>query len=119
MEELTPQLQNQIAQLSQVQQQAQALATQKMQVEMVLREADMALEELENLEEEPVIYKTVGEILIRSKKNEVKTDLSEKKETYELRLKTIERQEERIQRRAQQLQQQVRQALSAQHIPAT
>lgn len=76
------------------------------------------MEELENLDENPVIYKNVGELFIKSDKKEVKMGLSEKKETYELRLKTIERQEERLQKRSQQLQQQVRQAFDAQQFSA-
>jgi len=46
-------------------------------------------------------------------KEEVKGDLSEKKETYDLRRKTLERQEERVQKKYQQLQQQLREALGA------
>ena len=42
--ELPPQVQNQIAQLQQVQQQAQALAQQKSQLEIMVKESDMALE---------------------------------------------------------------------------
>ena len=43
---MPPQVQNQIAQIQQVQQQAQALAQQKNQLEIMLKESDMALEEL-------------------------------------------------------------------------
>ncbi|MDY6959758.1 MAG: prefoldin subunit beta, partial [Halobacteriota archaeon] len=95
MNEISPQVQNQLAQLQQVQQQAQALSAQKSQMEMVLKEVEMALEEIEKLEESSVMYRNIGELFIKSDKQEVSTDLSEKKETFELRLKTLERQEER------------------------
>lgn len=51
--------------------------------------------------------------MIKADKELVKEDLSEKKETYDLRLKTLERQEERVQKKYQQLQQQLREALGA------
>lgn len=109
--EIPPQVQNQIAQLQQIQTQLQATGRQRMQLEAMLRDSENALEELEKVGEEYVIYKSVGELMIKSKREEVKEELAEKKETYELRIKTLERQEERLQKRQQQLQEQVRQAL--------
>jgi len=110
--EIPPQVQNQIAQLQQLQIQLQATIRQKMQIEAMLRDTESALEELEKVGEEHVIYKSVGDLLIKSKRDEIKEELTEKKETYDLRLKTLERQEERLQKRFQQLQEQIRQALS-------
>lgn len=109
--EIPPQVQNQIAQLQQLQAQLQATGRQRMQLEAMLRDSENALEELEKVGEEHVIYKSVGELMIKSRRDEVKEELAEKKETYELRIKTLERQEERLQKRQQQLQEQVRQAL--------
>jgi len=109
--EISPQVQNQLVQLQQLQQQMQAIAGQKAQGEMTLRETESALKELEKLGEDAIVYKNVGEIMIKSDVNSLKESLSEKKETYDLRLKTLERQEERIQKRLQQLQQQLRQSL--------
>jgi prefoldin beta subunit len=109
--ELPPQVQNQIAQLQQLRAQIEAVGRQKMQVEALLRDAESALEELEKLDENPVIYRGVGELMIKVGKGDVTEDLSEKKETYDLRLKTLERQEERVQKKYQQLQQQLREAL--------
>ena len=109
--ELPPQVQNQIAQLQQLRAQIEAVGRQKMQVEALLRDAESALEELEKLDESPVIYRGVGELMIKVGKGDVTEDLSEKKETYDLRLKTLERQEERVQKKYQQLQQQLREAL--------
>ena len=48
--ELPPQIQNQLAQLQQIQQQAQALAAQKNQVEINLKETELALAEIEKLD---------------------------------------------------------------------
>ncbi len=111
--EIPPQVQNQLAQLQQLKVQIEAVGRQKMQVEATLRDTENALEELEKLDENSVIYKNIGELMIKASKEAVMEDLSERKETYDLRLKTLERQEERVQKRYQQLQQQLREALGA------
>ncbi|HDN65926.1 MAG TPA: prefoldin subunit beta [Methanosarcinales archaeon] len=109
--EIPPQVQHQLAQLQQVQQQAQALASQKAQVTSALNEAEMALEELSKLDDDAVIYKNVGQLLIKGEHDSVATELAEKKDTMELRVRTLEKQEERIQKRFQQLQEQLRSAI--------
>ncbi len=111
--EIPPQVQNQLAQLQQLKTQIEAVGRQKMQVDALLRDAENALGELEKLDENPVIYRAVGELMIKANKEDVKEDLSEKRETYDLRRKTLERQEERVQKKYQQLQQQLQEALGA------
>jgi prefoldin beta subunit len=111
--EIPPQVQNLFAQLQQLKVQIEALGRQKMQVEALLRDAEHALEELEKVDENAVIYKNVGELMIKAGKETVKEELTERRETYDLRLKTLERQEERAQKRYQQLQEQLREALGA------
>ena len=109
--EIPPQVQNMLAQLQQLRTQMEALGRQKLQVEAMLRDAENALEELEKVDADALVYKNVGELMIKASKDEVKEELAEKKETYGLRQKTLERQEERGQKRYQQLQQQLQEAL--------
>jgi prefoldin beta subunit len=109
--ELPPQVQNQIAQLQQIQQQIQALAMQKSQIEAMQKEAKMALEELEKLADDAVVYRSVGELVIKTSKEESITKLKDREETLSLRLQSISRQEERLTTRFKQLQEQVQQAL--------
>jgi prefoldin beta subunit len=111
MNELPPQIQNQLAQLQQIQQQAQAIMQQKSQVEMVLRETDRALEELKKTGDDAVVYQAAGELLIKSKKDDILKELEEKKDSLDVRLKSLSRQEERIQARFTQLQDQLKAAL--------
>lgn len=111
MNELPPQVQNQLAQLQQVQQQAQALMQQKGQVELLLKETEKALEELQKTEDDAVVYRAAGELLIKAKKDEVAKDLEEKKDSLDIRLKTLARQEERIQAKFTQLQDQIKQSI--------
>ncbi len=109
--ELPPQIQNQIAQLQQVQQQIQALAMQKSQIEAMQKESKMALEELEKLSDDALVYRTVGELVIKTDKVESIAKLKDREETLSLRLQSITRQEERLTTRFKQLQEQIQQAL--------
>jgi len=109
--ELPPQIQNQLAQLQQIQQQAQALAVQKNQIEITLKETELALEEIDKLGNDAVVYRAIGDLLIKSEKEKTKNALIEKKDMLSLRTQTLARQEERIQKRFQQLQEQLKQAI--------
>ncbi len=109
--ELPPQIQNQIAQLQQIQQQIQALTMQKSQIEAMQKESKMALDELEKLAEDAVVYRSVGELVIKTSKEESITKLKDREETLSLRLQSISRQEERLTSRFKQLQEQIQQAL--------
>ena len=109
--ELPPQIQNQLAQLQQLQQQAQAVMTQKAQIEGLIRETEAALKELEKSPDDGVIYKSVGELLFKSEKPKMQEELKEKKDMMDIRLKTMAKQEERIQGRFNQLQEQLKMSL--------
>jgi prefoldin beta subunit len=109
--DLPPQVKNQLAQLQQIQQQAQAIAVQKNQVEITLKETDLALEELEKLAADAVVYRAIGDLLIKTERDKTKESLKEKKDTLDLRMQTLARQEERTQKRFQQLQEQLKQAI--------
>ncbi|NYT18869.1 MAG: prefoldin subunit beta [Methanosarcinales archaeon] len=112
--EIPPQVQNQLAQLQQVQQQAQSLAMQKNQMASMQKESEMALEELEKLSDDAVIYRAVGDLQIQSTKDETVAKLKERLETLSLRLQSLSRQEERISKRFTQLQEQLQQSMGTQ-----
>jgi len=115
--ELPPQVQNQIAQLQQVQQQIQAIAMQKSQLEAMQKESGMALEELEKLAEDAVVYRNVGDLVIKTSRNEALDKLKDRQETVSLRLQSIARQEERLANRFKQLQEQIQQAMGVRETP--
>jgi prefoldin beta subunit len=110
-QELPPQIKNQLAQMQQIQQQAQAIIAQKNQVEINLKETELALEELDKLDADAVVYRAIGDLLIKTERDKTKESLKEKKDTLDLRLQTLARQEERAQKRFQQLQEQLKQAM--------
>jgi prefoldin beta subunit len=117
VEQLPPQLRHQLAQFQQVQQQAQVLMTQRQQLELLLRETERALEEVQKLGEDAVVYRTVGAILVKSEKKKLEQDLTEQKETLNLRIKTLTRQEERTLQRMKEMREKLDESLKK--LPAT
>ncbi len=114
MGELPPQVQNLVAQLQQIQQQLQAVTSQKMQIEAMLKETEEALQEAQNSSNDTPIFKVAGSILVKVNKEKVIQELQEKKETYDIRIKTLQRQEERLKERLTDLQKKIQSMLTPQ-----
>lgn len=113
-EELSPQLQNKIAQFQQLQQQIQVLSSQKFQLEAQLRDTERAISELEKTSNDTPIYKSVGSLLVKAENREsVEKELSEKKETIDIRIKALDRQEKHLMEKYQAMQQELSQAIQA------
>jgi len=86
---------NFLEQFQTLQQQLQAILIQKENLKLQILEIDKALEELEASTEKQA-YKIVGPIMIQKSLKELKTELKERKDNYDLRTKTLEKAEERI-----------------------
>lgn len=109
---ISPQIQNQITQFEQVRQQLQLLTSQRIQVEAQLRELDNALEEVNKLKKNAVLYKKVGSIFIKvDDKKKLKDTLTEQKESFDIRIKTLERQEKQLKERYSELQKEISKAV--------
>lgn len=114
MDEMSPQLQNKIAQFQQMQQQIQVLSSQKLQLEAQLRDIERAVSELENTSDDAPIYKSVGSLLVRVEDKEaLEKELAEKKETLDIRIKALDRQEKHLMEKYQSLQQELSQTIQA------
>jgi len=111
MGELPPQVQNMLAQLQQLQQQLQMVVTQKAHLENSLKETESAIQEIEKISDDTPIFKAVGTILVKTSKNEVLKELKEKRDTFEVRIKALERQEERLRERIQEMQKKIQSLL--------
>ena len=100
MAELTlpPQAQQLLLQMQTFQQQLQTVAMQRESLTVQSIEISKALEELKKLNKEDV-FKAVGPILVKSDKLVLEKELNEKKETIELRLKSLEKQENKLKER--------------------
>jgi len=112
LSKLPPQVQQRLMRLQQLQQSLQGVMAQKQQLEMQLNEVEQAKAELETLEETAVVYKSIGALLVKSEKNTVETELSERKELLKMRVDVIAKQDERIKTQVKELQEQLQQDLS-------
>lgn len=92
---LSPEAQQILMELQTFQQQMQTVLMQKESLSIQNMEIDKALEELGKSEHDDV-YKAVGPILIKSTKKELTKELNEKKETINLRVKSLQKQETRL-----------------------
>lgn len=111
--EMSKQLQDQINRLQQMRMQLQMIAQQRQQVEMRLKETEEALEEIEKIDDKTPVYKSIGSLLVKTKgKSEVKKELKENKDSFELRKSTLEKQEGRTKEKLNELQSKVQNSLS-------
>ena len=108
---LPPQIQQRLLRLQQLQQTLQGVMSQKQQLELQLTEVEQAVTELDKLDEAAVIYKSIGALLVKSEKNKVTTDLSERKELLKMRVDVLAKQEERLRTQVKDLQEKLQQDL--------
>ncbi len=101
---LPPQVQQRLLRLQQLQQTLRGVLTQKQQLEMELTEVEHALDELEKLTDKATIYKSIGSLLVKSKKGNVTEDLNERKELLDMRINVLGKQEERLRSQVKELQ---------------
>jgi prefoldin beta subunit len=116
-ERIPPQVQEQIAQYQNVQQQLQVTASQKLQLMAKLKEIEMGLKELEKSKDKK-IYKSIGMLLVEVSDIEaLKKEMDELRETYDLRVKTMEKQEQRLTERFQKLHEQLSKSFGGETKP--
>ncbi|MAG15920.1 prefoldin subunit beta [Candidatus Woesearchaeota archaeon] len=105
---MTAENEEKIKHLQRAEQSMQALMSQKQALQMQLMELESALKELETANE---AYKIVGNVMVLSKKDKLDSDLKSKKETVELRIKTLETQEKDTREKAETIQKEVLEAM--------
>lgn len=103
-EEISKEDQEKIKQLQMFEQSLQNLLIQKQQIQIQLIEIESALKEIETTSN---AYKIVGNIIVESEKDNLKKELLEKKELYEMRIKSLEKQEKQIKEKTERLQKEV------------
>ncbi len=104
MADISKESEKKLSQLQMIEQSMQNLLMQKQQFQLQQVEIESALKELENVNE---AYKIVGNIMVLSKKDDLKNDLSSKKEVVGLRIKNMEKQETQLRDKATKLQAEV------------
>lgn len=75
-------------------QQLQTIIIQKQSLLIQDKEIEKALEEMEKCGDE--IYKSVGPILVKTNKEDMRNELKEERDDISIKLKSIEKQEKRI-----------------------
>lgn len=80
-----------IQELQMLEQTSQNLIFQKQAFQMELSEVQLTLDELEKSSDD--VFKIIGQLLIKTEKQKVKKDLSEKQKIIKIRLQSIDKQE--------------------------
>ncbi|HMF34059.1 MAG TPA: prefoldin subunit beta [Candidatus Lokiarchaeia archaeon] len=93
---LSPRMQQQVARLQNTKQQLDFLSQQRAALENSARDMEGAIQELEAAEDDVVVYKSIGGILIKSEKAKLLGELKEQKENTDVRVATLSKQEERV-----------------------
>jgi prefoldin beta subunit len=107
-------LQNDLRQFQKLQQDLSTLGQQRLQMDMKLRETVRTLEEVQGLPEDSTLYRPIGGLLVKAKgRKDVADLLTDEKETLEVRVKALERQETHLKERFDEMQKQLTQALQA------
>lgn len=92
--EMSPETERQLAQFEQTRQQYQTIATQLIQFKQMIREVERALEETEKVDSNAKIYREIGALMIEvGDREKLKEELMDKKETMEIRSKSLQSQE--------------------------
>ena len=108
---LPPQIQQRLLRLQQLQQTLQGVMAQKQQLTLQLTEVEQAASELEKMNETAVIYKSIGALLVKSEKDKVTAELTERKELVKMRIDVLAKQEERLRTQVKDLQEKLQRDL--------
>lgn len=101
---ITKEIEQKINQLQILEQSVNTLVAQKQQFQMQIVEIESALNELEKTDN---AYKIVGNVMVSAKKDDLKKELTDKKDVVELRIKNLEKQEARIKEKTSKMQSEV------------
>ena len=92
----TPQQQQEIQRYQQIQQSLEMLIQQKATMEARLTETDLAVRELEKADENAVVYRAVGGLMIKKSRSEILESSKDQQETLAIRVKSLGEQEKRL-----------------------
>ena len=95
-QQIPPLVQEQLAKLQQTQQNLQSILAQKQQLEFDKLETEKALEELQKVNDDDMVFKHARTILIKSNKKDLIEELDEKKELAKTKASLLTKQEERL-----------------------
>jgi prefoldin beta subunit len=108
---LPPEAQEKLEELQDLQETAQQVAVQKNEADTQLKNAETALDEMDDIDGDTQMYREVGELLVATEYDEAQSDLEEKVDDLSIRVETLEKQEERVQEQFESLQQELQEML--------
>jgi prefoldin beta subunit len=112
-------LQNDLRQFQRLQQDLSNVGQQRLQMDLKLRETTRTIEEVQKLPQDATLYRPIGGLLVKAHgPTEVVELLTEEKETLEIRVKALERQENHLKERYGEMQKQLTEALQAAGVSA-
>jgi prefoldin beta subunit len=110
-QQIPPWLQEQVGRMQQLQQNLQSIMLQKQHLESEHLETERALELLLKANDDDVVYKTAGSILVKSNKTSLVSELQEKKELANTRLTVLSKQEVRVKENLKEAETKIREML--------
>ena len=102
---ITKEQEEKITEIQLLEQSMQSLLQQKQKFQSELVEVENALNELKNTKSKP--YKIVNNIMFEAEPEDLKEELSSKKEVINIRTKNIDKQEQEIRKKTESLQKEV------------
>ena len=103
LDELDEEVRKKVINLQNLSSSMEFLTNQKIQLESTQRETELAIEELEKINPDEIVYKSIGGILVKSDKNKLLDEKKSLKVTLEMRLKTLDQKLERNKNEIQRL----------------
>lgn len=101
---MNKEIEEKVAQLSQIEANVQQQLQQKQQFQSQLLEIESALREMKSSEE---CYRIIGNVMVKADKKKLSEDLEKKKEILDIRVSSIEKQEEKLKEKQKELQKDV------------
>ncbi|MEM0453934.1 MAG: prefoldin subunit beta [Sulfolobales archaeon] len=111
-EQLPPEIQQMLVRYQQTQNQLGQVLSEKNLIMTELSEINRALEVLNSINPDGIVFKSVGHVMVKVQRDEVIKELSERKEILELRLKSVEKQEQLLRSQLNELQNKVNEYLA-------
>lgn len=99
----------QLQQLRMMEQNLQALSSQRQSFQVQVLEIDNALGALN--QGDGAVFKMIGQVMIAQERKDLKKDLTSQKEVIGLRVKTLEKQENQLREKASELQKKIVEAM--------
>jgi prefoldin beta subunit len=104
MTDVDKETKNKISKLQMLEQRLQSLIMQKQTFQTQMLESNNALGEIEDSKE---TYKIIGNVMVSVDKEELKKDLTSKKEMAELKVENLDKEENKLREEANELQKEV------------